>query len=275
MIHGVKVDARDAGRGGSEPGVTVRLLGTEEAKVVLPPLYEELQKARPGMYRRSEDWWTYRLFYDPERIRDGGSAIRHALAESDGEAVGYMTYRQKGNWDLLSEGEVRIRELIPISDAGYRALWHYALDIDLFPIVKYWNNPIDDPLQSLVRNGRAVATTELGDGLWVRLVDLPAALQARTYSGSGSIVLGIADSFCDWNEGTYRMTIEDGVAKCERVATESDVAMDVGTLGALYMGGRDATSLARAGLIDGDADSVARLDTLFSNSPKPWCPEIF
>ena len=275
MLHGIKVDARHGGRGGAEPGVTVRLVGTEEAKDVLPPLYAQLQKTRPGMYQRSEDWWTHRLFYDPERIRDGGSAIRHALAEGNGAPVGYMSYRQKGNWDLLSEGEVRIRELIPISDAGYRALWHYALNIDLFPIVKYWNNPIDDPLPLLIPNGRAMATTDLGDGLWVRLIDVPAALRARTYSGSGSIVLGIADSFCDWNEGTYRITIDSGVAKCERVATESDVAMDVGTLGALYMGGRDATSLARAGLIDGGADSVAHLNGFFRNSPEPWCPEIF
>lgn len=91
----------------------------------------------------------------------------------------------------------------------------------------------------------------------------------------GTLTLGVADSFCDWNEGTFRITIDGGVAKCERVATESDVAMDIGTLGALYMGGRSAVSFARAGLIDGDPGSVESLNSIFRGTSEPWCPEIF
>ena len=275
LRRGIRIDARLAGRGGSEPGVTVRLIESDTAEALLPKLYEQMLPTRPGTYRRSEAWWTHRLFYDPERHRDGGSAIRHALAEHDGEPVGYMSYRQKGDWDLLSEGEVRIRELIPLSDPGYRALWYYATNIDLFPIVKYWNNPVDDPVALLLRDGRAVATTDYGDSLWVRLIDVPAALQARRYEGQGCLVIGLTDSFCDWNEGTYRVAVDEGVASVERVATESDVSMDVASLGALYMGGRDAAAMARAGLIDGAADAIGRLNAMFRHSPAPWCPEIF
>lgn len=275
MRHGIKIDARLAGRGQSEPGVTVRVIDSDAAATVLPPLFEEVQAARPGMYQRSAAWWKHRLLYDPERIREGGSSLRHAVAEQGGDPIGYMTYRQKGNWDLLSEGEVRIRELMPATDAAYRALWYYAINIDLFPNVKYWNNPIDDPVTMILKDGRAVATTDLGDGLWVRLIDVPGALQARTYTGSGSVVIGIADSFCEWNEGTYRMTVDEGEASCKRVATESDVLMDVSTLGALYMGGRDALALARAGLISGAPEAVSRLNALFRAFPEPWCAEVF
>lgn len=71
------------------------------------------------------------------------------------------------------------------------------------------------------------------------------------------------------------INVSDGIATCERVVAESSVAMSVSTLGALSMGGRDSLGLARAGLIQGDTDSVARLGVIFRNSPDPWCPEIF
>jgi predicted acetyltransferase len=274
-LHDISIDARHAGRGRSEPGVTVRLLEVDEAKKILPAVYEQIQSTRPGMYTRSDDWWTYRLFYDPEKWREGASAARHAVAELDGEPVGYVTYRQKGNWDLLSEGEIRIRELVPVTDAGYRALWNYALSVDLFPIVKYWNNPAGDPLPFLLDNGRAVSVKGVSDGLWMRLIDVPAALERRTYSGSGSLVLAIVDEFCDWNDGTYRLSIDDGIAECARVTAEADVTMTASTLGALYMGGNSATGFSRVGQLSGEASAIQRLDSLFRGSPEPWCPEIF
>jgi predicted acetyltransferase len=270
----VKLDARHAGRGGREGGVAVRLLEADEAAQLLPKIYSAIQPTRPGMFKRSDNWWTYRLLADPEKNRGGASALRHAVAEIDGEPVGYVTYRQKSSWELLSEGEIQIRELMPATDAGYRALWHYAVSIDLFPIVRYWSNPVDDPLSFLMRDGRA-RETKVSDSLWTRLIDVPAALAERTYATDGSLTLGVSDSFCDWNDGTYRMTVDEGTAKCERVATESDVAMDVSTLGALYLGGRDAMSLARAGLIDGSPEAVHQLNAMFRGSPAPWCPEIF
>lgn len=270
----VKLDARQAGRGGNEDGVTVRLVDSAEAERLLPGMFAKAQAKRPAMYTRGADWWTHRLFVDPEKHRGGASALRHAVAESNGEPVGYVTYRQKASWDLLSEGEIRIRELIPTTDAGYRALWHYVLNIDLFPIVKYWNTPADDPLTSLVHDGRAVET-KVSDGLWTRLIDVPAALEQRKYSRDGKLTFGLSDSFCDWNEGTYRMTVSKGVGRCERVATESEVALDVSTLGALYMGGRDAHALARAGRIAGTQKAIDRLNEMFRGLPQPWCAEIF
>jgi predicted acetyltransferase len=270
----VKLDARFAGRGGTEDGVSVRLVQSDEAQRLLPGMFNEVQVGRPGMYSRSEVWWTNRIFSDPERYRDGASSARYAVAEADGDPIGYVSYRQKSSWDTLAAGEIRIRELIPVTDAGYRALWHYLVSIDLFPIVKYWNNPVDDPLPFLLRDGRA-AETKTQDALWSRLIDVPAALEARRYERDGSIVVRVADTFCDWNEGTYRITVDGGAAKCEPVVAEPDVSLPVGTLGALYMGGNSAVSLARAGLLDGNSESVHTLDGVFRNSVAPWCHEIF
>ena len=274
-MRGIKYDARFAGRGHSEDGVTVRLAPAKEAEGLLPLMYATVQGSRPGMFQRSADWWKWRLFFDPEKHREGQSALRHAIAEVDGEPVGYMTYRQKASWDQLAEGELRIREVIATTDAGYRALWHYATNVDLFPIVKCWNIAADDPLQLLLHDGRAVTTTNKSDSLWIRLIDVADALQRRSYEGSGSITVAVEDSFAEWNAGTYRITVDDGAAEVDRVTGDADVEMDVNTLGALYLGGRDAMGLGRVGRITGSPEAIALLDGLFRTAVAPWVQEVF
>ena len=273
-IRSIKYDARQVGRGEAEAGATVRLIEAEEAAELLPPLFAAVQAERPGMFQRSETWWKYRLFYDPEKHRDGASALRHALAEVAGEPAGYMTYRQKSNWDDF-RGEVRIREILAASDAAYRSLWHYASNIDLFPIVKYWDLPVDDPLDHLFYDGRGVKTTDLSDSLWIRLIDVVDALGRRTYGRDGTIAISLSDDFAEWNQGTYRLEIDGGMGSCEQIRGDGDVAMDVATLGSLYLGGRDATGLARVGKIDGSPEAIASLDAVFRGAVAPWCPEIF
>lgn len=273
-LNDVKLDARHAGRGGREDGVTVRLVDVDEARKVLPGIYAAVQPTRPGMYKRSEAWWEHRHFADPEKHRGGASALRFAVAEAGGKPVGYVSYRQKANWDQLAEGEILIRDMMPVTDAAYRALWHFIISIDLFPIVKYWNNPVDDPLVFLLEDGRAVET-KTHDALWTRLIDVPAAVRARRYSSDGTVTIRVADSFCQWNDGSYRIEVDGGVAACERVTAAADVSMSVGALGALYLGGRNARALARVGLLDGEPAAVGKLDALFRSYPAPWCPEIF
>lgn len=273
--HEIKFDARLVGRGDSEPGVVVRLVEKEEAEQLLPALYAAAQPQRPAMLQRTAQWWKYRLFYDPQKHRDGASAIRHAVAFADGAPVGYVSYRQKTEWSQLSNGEVRVRELVPVTDAAYRALWQYVVNIDLFPIVKHWNIAPDDPLWLLFKDGRAVGTTAVSDGVWVRLIDVQRALEARAYHRDGSIVIGVADDFCEWNDGTYRLEVEGGVAACTRVDDEPDVTMTAGTLAALYMGGRDASSLTRGGRISGAPESIQDLNWVMRSSPEPWCAEVF
>lgn len=273
-MRSVKYDARQVGRGETESGAAVRLIEADEARELLPPLYAAMQADRPGVFQRSETWWKYRLFYDPQKHRDGASALRHAIAEVAGEPAGYMTYRQKSNWDDFN-GEVRIREMVATGDAAYRSLWHYATNIDLFPIVKYWDLPVDDPLEHLFYDGRGVKTTNLSDSLWIRLIDVPDALGRRSYNRNGSITISITDAFADWNEGTYRLVVDEGVGSCERVNGEGDVAMDVATLGSLYLGGRNASGLARVGKIVGSGEAIAQLDGMFRGAVAPWCAEIF
>jgi Sterol carrier protein domain len=65
--------------------------------------------------------------------------------------------------------------------------------------------PLDHPLFLLLAEPRRMAF-ELNDGVWVRLVDVGAALSARTYRGDGAVVFDVRDSSCPWNEGRWRVS---------------------------------------------------------------------
>ena len=112
----------------------------------------------------------------------------------------------------------------------------------------------------------------MGDGIWVRLVDVGAALQGRIYAGDGELVLEVRDAFCPWNEG--RWSVAAGVA--DRTDDESDLALDVSALGSAYLGGFGFSQLAQAGLVEERRPgALARADALFRHPLHPWCPEIF
>ena len=111
----------------------------------------------------------------------------------------------------------------------------------------------------------------VGDGLWVRLVDVEAALAARTYEAGEPVVLEVADGFCPWNEGRYR--VGDGVARDD---ADADLRLDVSALGSVYLGGFTFAQLARALRVEElRPGAIARADALFRTDRAPWCPEIF
>jgi predicted acetyltransferase len=113
----------------------------------------------------------------------------------------------------------------------------------------------------------------VGDGLWVRLVDVGAALAARAYGGSGPVVLEVEDAFLPENAGRWRLA----GGRAERTDEEADLALDVGELGGVYLGGFGFGELVRAGTVrELKEGAAARADAVFlSATPKPWCPEIF
>ena len=109
----------------------------------------------------------------------------------------------------------------------------------------------------------------MGDGLWVRLVDVGAALAARTYPEDGDLVLEVGDEVCPWNAGRWRL---DG----ERTDAPADLALDVATLGAAYLGGMRLAALAQGGRVEELVPgAIERADGIFRHGLHPWCPEIF
>ena len=249
----------------------IRLLDKDEATKALPPIHERVAAATPGMFRRSADWWDGRLLSDPEWLRRGRGEMQRALLELDGEPAGYALYRLNLSFGRgSSTGEVVVVEALGLSPQAVAEIWRFLLDVDWMDRIKASLLPADHPLLLLLADPRRLRFT-LVDGIMVRLVDVGAALAARSYAGEGGVVAEVRDAFCPWNEGRWRLGPD-----AERTNAEPELRLDVAGLGSAYLGGFTFAELARAGRVEELADgAVARADELFRVDRAPWCPEIF
>jgi predicted acetyltransferase len=217
----------------------------------------------PGAVTRSPAWWRWLA----ESARPADAAQLELVLRAQGD--GFALYERDVDFALpsLHGGSLRVLGLFASSAEGYAALWRYCLDVDLIDEVVAANRPVDEPLRHLLADPRAVET-RVWDGLWLRLVDVDAALAGRAYAGDGALRLAVEDAFCPWNAGTY----EVGAAGCRRVDGEADLALRVDALAACYLGGNRFTTLARAGLVEERRPGAAALaDALFTAPTAPWC----
>ena len=193
-------------------------------------MYERVRPARPGMLDRPGPWWQERL-HDAEPDRRGAQPLRAVVCD-DGYALYAVRPRDD---DDGPAGEVVVRELAAATPAARAALWAFLLDQDLTSTITWKRAPEDEPLWLMLADPRALRRT-VRDALWVRLVDVPAALAARSYAHDPDVVLELSDAFCPWNAGRFWLA----GGGCEPTEARPDLALDVATLGAAYLGGADA-----------------------------------
>jgi predicted acetyltransferase len=250
----------------------LRLVQKQEAQELFPQVWEQLRPEIPGMLSRTSTWWEWRVLFDSPENRDGGGPKRFVLLELDGKPEGYAVYRHRPKWEHgVPAGEVEVLEAMALDGAATAELWRFLLDIDWAAKITAWLLPTDHQLFHLLANPRRMSF-RVFDGLWVRLVDVGAALSARSYTGDARIVFEVADSFCPWNEGRWKL--EGGEAR--RTDEEPDLSCDVTMLGSTYLGAITFSELMRAGrLEERRPGAAAAADALFSWPRAPWCPEIF
>jgi predicted acetyltransferase len=249
-----------------------RQISTEEALESLPPVYEQVAPASIGMITRSRDWWETRQLSDREHDRMGAGPLVWVLFRRDGEPVGYALYRHRTEWrEGRSRSTLEVKEAIGIDLGATAGVWRYLFDIDLVAQTHAEYVPIDHPLYFLLAEPRRLCY-RLSDGVWARLVDVEAALRARSYASGEQLVLDVRDTFCPWNEGCYR--IEEG--EVSRAGSEPDLRLDVRELASTFLGGFSFSQLERAGLVEElRAGSITCADRLFATPVAPWCPEMF
>ena len=250
-----------------EHGGTFRLVEHDEALEAIPPVYARVAAETPGMFARTREWWEARVLDDPVDRRDGAGEMAHVLLERDGEAIGYALYRLKMDWaDGSSTGQVHALEAMGVSPEATAGIWRHLLDIDWMERLHAWLLPMDHPLFLLLEHPRRMRF-RVGDSLWARLVDVGAALAARSLEGD--VVLEVTDAFCPWNDGRYAL---DG----SRATADADLRLDVSDLASVYLDGFTFAQLLRAGRVEEIADgAIARADAAFRTGRAPWCPEIF
>lgn len=258
-------------------GVRLRLVDPEKALADCERVYAELVTRRPGMPAR-QPGWDRQALVDPPEGREGASPLKCVVAEGpDGEVVGYARYRVKPEWGPSgSDGKVEVVDLDALDPAATAALWRYLFGIDLTWTVRAHKRPVDDPVLHLVsdvRRSRAISR----DALHLRLVDVAAALGARTYGAAVDVVLEVEDAFCPWNEGRWRLVADGaGSAVCTRTEEPADLALSVRELGSAYLGGITLASLAAAGRVrELRSGALARTSRAFAGDVAPWLPHGF
>jgi predicted acetyltransferase len=252
------------------PRGRVRLVDLEEAARTFPPLFEQVRAQRPGMFERSQAWWEMRRLYDDPARRQGGPKHR-ALLELDGEPAGYAIYNVKQDWRGGSTaGVVTIVEAVAVNPESTRELWRWLLDFDWTSEFKADLLPIDHELFLLLAEPRRM-NFAVNDGVWMRLIDVGAALSARAF-GDGEIVLEMQDAFLPENAGRWRVS-GDGAARTDDAA---DLQLDVTAVGSVYLGGFTFADLVRGSrACELTSRAAKRADVLFRTDVQPWCPEIF
>ncbi|MDN3294732.1 GNAT family N-acetyltransferase [Streptomyces ficellus] len=255
--------------------VALRLAAPADVSAVCEAVYARLVPERPGMLARMPGWERLPLL-DPPAERDGASPLQCVLAERDGEVTGYALYSTKPQWDSqVPRGTVLLRGLGALDPASYAALWRFLCGLDLMSVIQVVNRPVDDAWQHLVSDIRR-CRTRVQDGLYVRLVDLGAALEARTYQTPLDVVLDVEDAFCPWNAGRWRLAGDQKGAQCSRTDEPADLALSVRELGAAYLGGVSLASLAAAGRVrELRQGALAEASVAFGSPVAPWLPHGF
>ena len=280
LSMGLEAEARAVGFAREWPTEgRFRLLPAGEGREIVEPVYEAARAQRSGFLSRTPDWWVG-ILPDAEKDKKGGEAKRLVVYETDAGAEAYAVYKTKPEWGVTGAShQLLVDEAIGSTPRGTREIWRYLLSVDLVRTVKAWRLPSDHPLLVLAAEPRRLGVT-IGDGLWLRILDVAAALEGRKYGlnghGRGRLTLDLRDEFCPWNAGRWSLDAEDGRARVVRTEAEADLALDANDLASLFLGGFSATALATAGrVVEMRSGGLAAADGLFPTTLKPWCPQEF
>jgi predicted acetyltransferase len=267
--------AIESDRDGFRPDAPVapgrmRMVEPDEVPKVLPAVHDRARRQRPGELNRSARWWDSHV-KDPEKHRDGMEARLYAAHESvAGEADGWVSYRfSQMTWPAgIPRHQVVVDDLVASDPAVLAALWRFVLDLDLVDEVSAPSRPLDDPLRWLLADPRRLRTTEIADHLWVRILDVPAALAARGYGSAERLVIEVP--------AIGRFVVETGPrggdCRTAKKGEKVQLVVGLGDLGALYLGGVPVSALAAAGRVNEiQAGALAAADRAFASPVAPYC----
>lgn len=251
---------------------TLRALPPTEALQILPGLHERVRGTRPGTVDRPLWWWTsvVSTYLDKDEplwvlctVDDRGVL--------DGAVI--YTTQDRALWEREpGRAALQVLDLVGDGPGVELALWQGLLAVDLTETIIATGRPTNDVLTLALTDPRAARVSAVEDETWLRLLDVPAALAARSWgAGPDAVVLEVTDRLFADNAGRYRISTA-GAARTEAAA---EVRLDVSELSSAYLGGTTLTALAAAGRVHGAAGGLARADALFGVGARPWCGTYF
>lgn len=260
------IDARRAGWAAAAPSGRLEYIDKETLKSTLATLHEVERTQRAGQIAGWDLRWGRMSAVaaghsSPEKVR----GVRYV--DEAGHVRGVMAYTMEDIPGAF-RFEMSVSMLSAVTRDALSALWGFALQHDLVDKVTADLRPLDDPLPWLVHDRRGVEVTVHDHG-WLRILDVRAALEGRTYRAPLDLVLRVEDTL-GFTDGSWHLAVADGRATVAPVQTDTaDVVLDTGTLAALYVGGVSAVELRAAGRLHATAEVAASIDDAFRADRAP------
>jgi predicted acetyltransferase len=249
LERGAVLGAPSLDDGASRVTTRVVFADSEDVARVVHDLHLRCAEATLGAVARPERM-ARPWFVDLPLSRQGREPLRVLLAEVDGLPSGYAVFSREAKWkDARARGTVAVREVAAQDPATLLALARRLVDFDLTVTTTIYGRGADDPLVWWAGGPRAIGVKPL-DSLWLRLIDVDAAMTSRGYSSACDLVLDVVDPACPWNQRRWRLSVDhDGVATCRATTEDADVRLPVQALGAAYLGSRTLAAQAHQGLV--------------------------
>lgn len=252
----------------------LRLIDREEAAELLPVIHDRTAAGTTGSVRLPDHFWN--RWREPDT---SDHATHVAVLGPEGAERGYVVYTAVPEWregpPAAADGTLTVEALVATDTDASLALWRYILSVDLMRTFVVSRRPVDEPALLALEDPLA-AETRIGEPLWLRLLDVAAALEGRRYDADGTVCLELEDRALPRNAGRWRLDVTGGVGTAGRTDDPPDLALDVADLAGAYLGGAclGATALrglVRIGRVAERVDGAAhRADDLFRTWPAPW-----
>nr|WP_309235599.1 GNAT family N-acetyltransferase [Streptomyces sp. TRM64462] len=276
-----QVDVRRSGLdprwSGPEDGGRIDLVDLADFRTLGPELHDRARALRHGMVSRTKRGWDNRTGVNPPPSEPWKERFHATYRSASGELEGYVAYGCDDTWDDNKHplNTATVHDLIAVTPAAERALWRFVCSVDWVAFVKSDYRAPDDLLPLLLPDPRAAKVLTHTDLLWVRILDVVRALEARTYGTSGSLVLDVRDA-AGLAGGRFRLDAAPEGAVCAPTTESADLVMDVAELAALYLGDESVARLVALGRVEeARAGAAARADLLLRAPRRAWCPDIF
>ena len=257
---------------------TVELVPVDaSARDVMKGVHDAFRRGHPGDIRRRDTIWDFDLglIETSWGTRWKGFAAFHR--DGAGTVDGYVRYHAESKWEVRQpRNELVVDELIARTADGYAALWRFLAEIDWVATIRAENRTPTEPLRWLLTNARAAAVHDVGDGIWVRLIDVPRALETRGYEREGRLVIEIVDD--EAPDGRHRLELDaspDG-ARCRPTDRSPDLTVPIAAIGAAYLGwNRLSDAVVATGSDEHRDGALGEADRLFRTAATPWCTTFF
>jgi predicted acetyltransferase len=224
---------------------------------LLVEVYRRFREDRTALVHRGRAMWQAGALQAPP---PGEGRVVLAYEEA-GEPLGTLVYthgRAAGGAPAL----LRIMDFFALTPAACQALWQVLANYDTIDAIVWDNAPPDDPLPLMLAEPKLL-TRSVRDGIMARLVTVEDALAQRPYAAVAELRFALADTFCAWNSGRWRVVTAPAGGAVSRIDGENvDFALTPDTLASLLFGRYGASDATRAGLLEEVAgrEALARWD---------------